>query len=172
MKTQRLTLMSIIALLLVSSIVCTFPGIAKTTATPEPEAVQFSGNLGGTGSISGNLSYPSDFIPAMRVVAMRIENDQPTGEYVSIDTGRNTQTYSISGLASGGYWVVAYPIEDIGQSPSLAGGYTQAVVCGLDVNCTDHSLILVEVKDGDNTPGINPGDWNAPAGTLPKDPSR
>jgi hypothetical protein len=108
----------------------------------------------------------------MRVVAIRIENSQPTGEYAWVETGRNAKTYTISGLATGAYWVVTYPIENIGQSPSLSGGYTQAVVCGLEVNCTDHSLILVEVKDGDDTPGINPGDWNAPAGTLPKDPSQ
>ena len=36
-----------------------------------------------SGGISGSLSYPSEFIPPLRVVAFRLENGQPNGEFRS-----------------------------------------------------------------------------------------
>jgi hypothetical protein len=119
------------------------------TATPEP------------GSISGTLSYPSSFIPPLRVVAFRVDGQY----YRYVDTMQNQSTYQITGLAPGVYHVVAYIMDG-----SYAGGYTQAVPCGLSVDCTDHSLIDVEVKSGQDTPNINPGDWYALAGSFPAMP--
>jgi hypothetical protein len=57
-----------------------------------------------------------------------------------------------------------------GFPAGLAGGYTQAVPCGLSVNCTDHSLIPVQVNNGVVTQNINPGDWYAPEGSFPSYP--
>ena len=119
---------------------------ATVTATPEP------------GSISGTLSYPSSFIPPLRVVAFQVNGFN----YRYVDTMQNQSTYQITGLAPGLYHVVAYTMDGL-----FAGGYTQMVPCGLSASCTDHSLIDVEVKSGQDTPSINPGDWYAPMDAFP-----
>ena len=122
---------------------------ATVTATPEP------------GSISGSLSYPSSAIPPLRVVAFQVNGFN----YRYVDTMQNQTTYQITGLAPGLYHVVAYIMDG-----SFAGGYTQMVPCGLQASCTDHTLIDVEVKSGQDTPSINPGDWYAPVGVFPPKP--
>lgn len=119
------------------------------TATPVP------------GSISGTLSYPSSFIPALRVVAFQVNGFN----YRWVDTMENQSAYKITGLAPGVYHVVAYLLDG-----SYAGGYTQAIPCGLSVDCLDHSLMDVTVEAGKDTPNINPGDWYAPAGSFPAMP--
>ena len=128
----------------------TFAALTTTvTATPEP------------GSISGTLSYPSSFIPALRVVAFQVSGFN----YRYVDTMQNQTTYQITGLAPGLYRVVAYTLDG-----TIAGGHTQMVLCGLLATCTDHTLVDVEVKAGKDTPSINPGDWYAPAGSFPAMP--
>ena len=122
-----------------------------TPASPASEA----------GSISGKLSYPSEFIPPLRVVAFNIFDQS----YRYVDTTQNQSTYQISGLAPGKYHVVSYV-----QGGGLAGGYTPAVACGLSVTCTDHSLIDVTVFAGTDTPNIDPADWYAPENSFPPMP--
>jgi len=124
------------------------------------------------GGISGSLSYPSEFIPPLRVVAFRLENGQPNGEFNFILTSENPSAYQIDGLEPGQYWVVAYTIPSgEGIPQGLASGYSQAVPCGLSVDCSDHSLIAVEVLAGQLTGGIDPADWYAPEGSFPPDPN-
>lgn len=125
------------------------PATITVTPTPEP------------GSISGRLSYPSEFIPPLRVVAFQVGGFN----YRYVDTMTNQATYRITGLPPGVYHVVAYVMDG-----ALAGGYTQMVPCGLLASCTDHTLISVEVKAGQDTPNVNPGDWYAPEGTFPPRP--
>jgi len=114
------------------------------------------------GSIAGQLSYPSSFIPSMVIVAFDAKS--PTYRYVV--TNENSSTYQIDNLPVGSYYVVAYPAND----STYPGGYSQAVPCGLLASCTDHSLIPVNVLDGQVTQGINPGDFYAPPGTFPPSP--
>jgi hypothetical protein len=121
------------------------------------------GEAAGAGGIAGQLSFPSSFIPAMTVVAFEVG----TQNYRYVLTIENSSTYQIDGLAPGKYFVVAYPSTD----PNYPGGYSAAVPCGLQASCTDHSLIPVEVKSGEVTQGINPGDFYAPAGTFPSNPA-
>lgn len=113
------------------------------------------------GSISGTLSYPSEFIPPLRVAAFSVDGYN----YRYVDTMQNQATYQITGLAPGKYHVVAYIMDG-----SYAGGYTYAVPCGLTFECADHSLIDVTVTAGEDTPGIDPADWYAPEGTFPAMP--
>lgn len=115
-----------------------------------------------TGSISGFLSYPSEFIPPLRVTAFNIG----TGEIFYIDTPINQGDYQIENLPPGAYHVVSYTMQD----PYLAGGYSQMVPCGLAYDCEDHTLIDVVVVAGQDTPNINPGDWYAPEGSFPPKP--
>jgi hypothetical protein len=99
------------------------------------------------------------------VVAVNIK----TGETFStnvIDRG----VYNLRDIPVGIYHVMAY-VEDKSNAASAQGaGYSKAVLCGLEIICTDHSLIDVEVREGAIASDINPGDWYAPAGTFPPDP--
>ena len=115
--------------------------------------------LPSVGSISGSLSYPSEFLPGLLVIAYR----SGTTEYYSISTMDSQAAYQIDNLPPGTYHVVAY-------YQTLSAGYSQAVPCGLSVNCTNHSLIDVIVVAGSVTMDVNPTDWYAPAGTFPAKP--
>lgn len=114
----------------------------------------------GKGSITGSLSYPSEFIPPLRVFAFQVGSQT----YFFVDTLQNQSTYQIDDLPAGYYQVVAY------TAGGLAGGYSQAVPCGLSVNCTDHDLIEVPVNSGQTVTGVDPGDWYAPDGAFPPVP--
>lgn len=110
------------------------------------------------GSITGSLGYPSESIPPMRVVAFDINSD----EFFYTDTVLNQTEFQLTGIPAGTYQVVAYLLEDANH---LGGGYSYFVTCGLSVDCTDHSLIDVQVYPGLDTYNINPVDWYA----LPTD---
>ena len=153
-----------LAALSLTSIFCTFQSsgqaspMAVVTDTPTPTSTVVA-----TGSISGNLSYPSDFLPPMRVVAFDAANIL---NYSYVDTLQGQAEYTISELPAGVYHVVSYLMD----STSLVGGYTQMVSCGLQAGCDDHSLIDVTVTPGQITTDINPGDWYAPSGAFPEKP--
>ncbi len=115
------------------------------------------------GSISGSLGYPSSGIPPLAVYAFK-SGDFTT--FYKIQTQTNQQTFTINSVDTGTYVVVAYPLD----MPGLAGGYTQAVACGLSVECKDHSLVPVVVEAGESVTGIEVKDWYAPEGTFPKRP--
>jgi hypothetical protein len=114
-----------------------------------------------TGMIAGSLSYPSEWIPPLRVVAFDAATMAAAG---SVDTQENDSFYTIE-LPVGTYYVVAYTMDGM-----LSGGYSQAVPCGLTVACTDHSLIPVQVLANMSVPDIDPGDWYAPPGSFPPMP--
>ena len=113
------------------------------------------------GKITGSLSYPSEAIPPLRIVA----TDIYTNAHYWVDTVTNQQSYEISGLAPGGtFTVVAYA-----KNGNLAGGYTKYAKCGLLPSCTeDHTLIALYVSPGETLQNINPADWY---GTFISDPT-
>ncbi len=145
----------------------TGPNIA--TRIPRPTATEESGSglpgrptaALGTGMIAGSLSYPSEYIPALRVVAF---NAGTMVMAAHLDTQENDSFYTMS-LPVGTYYVVAYTMDGM-----LEAGYSQAVLCGLTVSCTDHSLVPVQVLANMSLPNIDPGDWYAPPGTFPPMP--
>ena len=114
------------------------------------------------GAIRGQLTYPSEDIPALNVYA----KNTTTGNVISLTTGVSQGSYLIWALA-GTYQVFAY-LPDDSKTPS--GAYTQFVVCGSSQNCTDHLLVPVTVVAGKVTDEINLTDWYAPAGTVPPKP--
>lgn len=115
-----------------------------------------------TGLISGELSYPSERIPALTIFATRIDNGKST--YYSIETGEDQSSYSIR-VDPGVYYLVAY-------FGDMAGGYTKFVKCGMSVNCQDHSLVPVMAAAGETITGVDIQDWYAPSGTFPSQPDR
>ncbi len=110
------------------------------------------------GSMGGNLSYPGEAIPPQRIVAFNLDTEQ----WYHVKTEANQTTYLLQDIPPGRYQVVSYIIPGNNVPPELAGGYTQAVLCGLDVSCTDHNLVDIIVKPGKLTPNINPADWYTP----------
>ena len=164
------------------------PSAAAAATTPAATPVQ-------TGTITGRLGYPSDFVPALTVYAISV-NDPSV--WFSAGTPRfgnplssippgptwppsGPGTYSISGVAPGTYYVIAYRDDATPQS-SFPGAYTQAgAKChslGPDGSppppgpCPyDQSLIPVTVIAGQTNDRINIVDWLFQGGTYPPRPT-
>ncbi len=102
------------------------------------------------GIISGKICYASESIPPLVLYFENVE----TGDITSLETELNQGNYEIE-LAPGNYKAYAY-VKGIDDNP---GGYTEAVTCGLSVDCEDHNLIEFEVKDKELTSNIDICDW-------------
>jgi hypothetical protein len=119
-----------------------------------------------TGSISGNLTYPADFVPGMVVYAFPVG---VSGVAYAVHTTDGAGAYLMNNLPVGVYHVVAY-VDSAAPGTTMAAGYTQAAVCGLQANCNDHSLLPVTVAGGSVLVNIDPDDWYAPDGSFPSKP--
>ena len=108
-----------------------------------------------TGRIEGVLHYPSEGIPPLVVYA----RNTLTGETLLVATAENQQTFVIEDVPPGTYHVFAW----VSDGSGLGGAYTQAVLCGLSVECTDHTLIEVPVAAGQIAAGIDVADWYEPS---------
>lgn len=119
------------------------------------------------GSISGRLSYPSEFLPPMRVCAISTDGGSRFGCAI---TRENQRTYRIDNLAPATYYVLAY-VKDGGVHAT--GAFTRAVRCGVgQPRCTDGSLIPVTLGEGNIITGVDPGDFYTPSSGWPKEPAR
>ena len=169
---KKLLLLIPILLLLLA---CNFGISAGQVATATPPAIFTLASPAVNGTIAGKLSYPSEFLPPMRVVAFSLTDKKA----YFIDTAKDQGQFSIN-VPAGTYYLVSYPHEgvagDTGQADSytrgggpFAGGYTQMVPCGLSVGCDDHTLLPITVTEGQMV-NADPGDWYAPEGTFPPMP--
>jgi hypothetical protein len=120
-----------------------------------------------TGSISGTFSFPSESIPPLRIVAIKID----TGEFIATEV-IEPPTYKLDGLPLGKYHVLAYQVEPNGKDANLIGGYSKFVICGQKVECTDHALVDVIISDETEITNIDIKDWYAPSGVFPPDPTK
>lgn len=147
--------------------VCEAPPTAlPPTATPVPPTPTHTSVP--VGGIAGRLSYPSDHIPRLRIIAFNIV----TGEYYWQNTIVNQTYYRFSDLPVATYHVLAYLIEN--PSDTLRAAYSQAVPCGLTAACSDHSLINVTVVAGQVFQNADVTDWystNPAADGWPVDPT-
>ena len=140
-------------------VLSTLPSNFGSAPATLPVQLPGSGEAGGT--ISGKLSYPSEGIPALKVVAF----DSVSGQVVArIETAAGQSSYSLA-VPRGMYNVVAYTLDG-----KMAGGYSMAVLCGLGADCTDHALLPVVVAASLPAEGIDPADWYAPSGSFPPAP--
>ena len=151
----------------------TFPAFpqqaAATTAVPPAAGSTSPAETppgAANGSIAGNLMFPASGIPGLRIVAFAVGSRA----YFYTETTPGSTSYQIDGLPPGTYHVVAYSLAGNGFAAGITGAYSQAVACGLQAGCDDHSLIDVAVTPGNITTGIGPNDYYAPAGTIPADP--
>jgi hypothetical protein len=115
-----------------------------------------------SGRISGTLSYPSEFLPPMRVCAFELAEATP----YCVLTDEGQAQYRIEGVPPGDYLVLAFP-HDPGAPP---GGYT-GCVADLRAGCGDHDLKPIIVAAGQTTPDIDPADYYADAADWPQEPA-
>jgi len=111
---------------------------ASATPRPAPQG----------GVISGGLCYPSEYIPAMTIYARNVD----TGETWSRHVPQDTLSYEIQ-VPAGNYWVFAWTDEGVG------GSYSEFVLCGLSVECADHTLVTVPVAAGQRVTGVDICDY-------------
>lgn len=104
------------------------------------------------GTIRGQLSYPSDYLPEDLQVCAR---EVSSGE-VFCNSRREGQGYSLE-VPAGAYHVWA----QTGDWPEVRAFFSDFVRCGLAAECTDHTPIEVLVDAGGETAGVDPGDWYA-----------
>jgi len=160
--------------LLLAILACNFVISRVPALTPPGRATFTAEPLKAT--ISGKLSYPSEFLPAMRVVLFSLTDKKA----YFVDTAKGQGEYSIE-VPAGTYYLVSYLYEgtagNTGQVDSytlgggpFAGGYTQMVPCGLAAGCEDHTLLPITLTAG-QTVTADPGDWYAPEGTFPPMPA-
>src|SRR5438552_3506968 len=95
-----------------------------------------------TGSITGSLSYPSDFVPALVIFAQ----NTGAGPSYTAHTVFNQRSFTISGVRSGSYLVFAYVDDQSGRSDG--GSYTTCDIAKTGGQCPDHHLLPVNVAPG------------------------
>lgn len=124
------------------------PVRAKKETSPAPNAA--------TGIIAGKLSYPSDYLPD-DLVACAVHVGTKAKTCSSKRTERADGTFYEMRLPVGDYTVHATTKDDL----SYKAYFSEAVPCGLSVECTSHKPIVVRVTADSVASGVDPGDWYA-----------
>jgi len=120
------------------------------------------------GTITGQLSFPSEYIPPLRIIAFDVDD---LDQFYTLEVTAG-DTFAIE-VPAGTYYLLSYMLDpDVGD-PDFAGAYSEFVLCGLQVDCEDHSLVPVEVQSGETVSDIDLADWYLPmnrSGEWPKNP--
>lgn len=117
------------------------------------------------GAITGQVSYPAEWLPPMRVCAFALAS----GLAHCTRTAEGQRDYRID-LPAGDYLVIAFPQAGEQAGP---GGYTDCAK-RLHEACDDHTLLPVMVVSGERTGAIDPVDFHAgeQVANWPREPSR
>ncbi len=150
---------------------------ATPTATATPSATPTAPRTAvASGVLTGSLGYPSEFIPPLTVYAISVADQRV---FFSVDTPRyplatNTPprpSYTMTGVAPGTYYVLAYRNDDVNvEAKNAPGVYSQYVLQCLQPNAagstpapgcssSDHSLVPVTVRASETVPRIDVTDW-------------
>jgi predicted outer membrane repeat protein len=127
-------------------------GLAGPTPTPTPAA---------EGGVSGLVCYPSEGIPPLNLYFANV-NSNAVHEF---DHSSGDSNYNVS-LPPGTYVAYAWT-KDFG----VGGSYSEAVPCGLTVNCTDHTLIEFDVFSNQTTTGVDICDYYGGQNSVPLPPN-
>ena len=105
--------------------------------------------------VSGRLSYPSEYIPAMRVCAVQVSDP---GYGICVETPPYQRTYTLE-VRPGQWWVLAWP-RDTGTAGD-PGAYTEAVSCLAEgrAGCDDGRLRVLDLAAGQQQDGVDILDW-------------
>ena len=143
------------------------PGAAVGTSPPNPGAgVDTLSPTAGEnippsaepGAVSGAICFPSETIPPMTAYFQNIDTDQVT----ELPIVENQTDFAVT-LEPGSYIAYAYLPDG-----SFGGVYSEAVACGLDVSCGDHTPIAFEVTAGVSVEGVDICDWYAQEALPPR----
>jgi hypothetical protein len=161
--------------------VTTAPSTTNPTATTTnpPTATPQVG-----GAITGRFAYGSDFVPPVTVYAIsttdaRVWYAVPFAGFgnpprPTLPPGQTEARYTITGVAPGTYWVVAYRTD--AQLPD-PGYYSRQVECQRATPsgpCPDINPAVVTVAAGQTASGIDVVTWGIqpqPSPTLPPRPT-
>lgn len=147
---------------------------SSAPVTPSPVATASPAPTAQPGAITGRFSYGSDFIPPVTVYAIST-TDQRVWHSVdfpgfgnpprpTLPPGVSEPSYTITGVAPGTYWVVAY--RNDGQLPD-PGYYSRQPDCFRTTPsgpCPDVTLVPATVIAGQTTKGIDVLTWGPPPG--------
>jgi hypothetical protein len=111
----------------------------------------------GYGFIEGGLSYPSEEIPDDLRVCTENEKGSSCGIYKRLEDEEFQYGVGYKIEVPVGTYKVFSKTEETGYEP-LIGGYTE---CGDKPECTDHSMVLVEVLEGETVEGVDLYDFQA-----------
>jgi hypothetical protein len=120
----------------------------------EIKIVNANENFSKFGYIEGEASYPSEGLPENYMIIINSEDDLTSTYIVTLQDLDKELKFKIK-LPVGTYDIYA----QAGPNDQSPGIYSKAVLCGLSVDCKDHSKIPVIVKQGQTTKNINPADW-------------
>ena len=134
-------------------IVSSKPEVSGATSLERTEGV--------FGTITGSLSYPSEFIPEKLTVCA--ENVYNRGIFCTQDHIKNAKyKYGVGyklNLPTGSYYVYAYLPNDSSNKDVYKAYYSEFVLCGLDYSCQSHEPVSVDVKSGSSVSNVDPQDW-------------
>ena len=164
---RRLAFVLALTMLLAAALACAnlplgtptpVEGLVSGDTTPTPAAEIPAGGLG---TVSGAVCFPGE--PPLPSLTLYFQ-ETTTNAVTSFLHEDGTGVYTID-LAPGTYVAWAWSF-DLGAG----GSYSQAVPCGLNVSCTDHTLIPFAVTAGAATTDIDICDWYGETGDVPTPP--
>ena len=139
------------------------PSAAPTDAAPAATAAP------GLARLAGRVSYPSEYLPVMRVCAIAAAD--PGLGHCRL-TAENQPHFEIA-VPAGDWWLLAWP-QDTGTAgdPGLLSAASDCLGSG-GVGCDDHALLAVTVAAGEVREGLDINDWYYdPQATPPPMPPR
>lgn len=166
------------------------PSIPTTTPSPTVSAPSPSSSPTAAPPvreiITGRFGYGSDFIPPVTVYAIRT-TDQRIWYSVAFpglgnpprhtpQPGTSGDTYTITGVAPGTYWVVAYRDDGLLPGPGYYSRQVECMRAKPSGPCADISLVPATVTAGQTTSGIDvlisgPPPPGQPSPTFPPRPT-
>ena len=117
-----------------------------------------------TGTIKGKVGFPSEYMPSQKVCGENVS----TNITICSEEIKGTNEPDFNGLnytlelPVGKYFVYAKVTDQSDNFYNEKAYYTDFVVCGLDVSCTSHKYVVVEVGLNTQQTNIDPIDWYAP----------
>src|SRR5690606_24651033 len=104
--------------------------------------------------LRGQVSYPSEYVPAMRVCA--IAADDPGTGYCG-ETAQNAPDFDLA-VPAGDWWLLAWPLDEAAGDPGVLSNASDCIARA-DIGCDDHALAAITVTAGEAREGLAINDW-------------
>lgn len=133
----------------------------KRETTINEEIPESTSSTEMTAYIEGSLGFPSEVIPeSMRVCAENVSTGELfcTEEHLEGNDYKYGLGYRLP-VRSGTYYVYSILPGDGVEWMGYKAYFDEFVVCGLSVDCTDHTPIAITARGGETTLDIDPIDW-------------